>query len=266
MTKQASQFVGSIPEHYDRCLGPRIFYEFADHIAAKVAALNPEAVLELAAGTGIVTRRLRDAITSSCALTATDLNQPMLNCAKNKFHKGENIRFETADATQLPFGESIFDTVVCQFGVMFFPDKQRSYQQVLRVLKPGGRYVFSVWDAWEHNPFAEIAHESVAEFFPGDPPGFYKVPFGYHDADAITQSLTRAGFSAVRTELVNVTSAIPSAAEFATGLVYGNPLFMEITDRGGDPAKVCAAISAAIEDKLGDSMPLRALAIVAHKP
>jgi len=182
-----------------------------------------------------------------CRITATDLNPPMLDIAKSKFQTDEQLNFESADATDLPYNASEFDTVVCQFGVMFFPDMQRSYEEVFRTLKPGGQYVFNVWGSLKSNPFARIAHETVTEFFPDDPPGFYQVPFGYNDTNVITTSVTDAGFSHVRVEQLNITSEIPSSADFATGLVFGNPLFEEITSRGGDPDKVRSAISDALE-------------------
>ena len=172
MSSQASEFIGSIPEHYDKGLGPRIFFDYADDLADRVSKLNPGSVLELAAGTGIVTRRLRDALPDNCELLATDLNAPMLAVAQKKFDRSENVRFETADASRLQFDDEFFDTVTCQFGVMFFPDKERSYSEVSRVLKPGGHYVFNVWGSWEKNPFAELVHEVIAEYFPDDPPGF----------------------------------------------------------------------------------------------
>jgi ubiquinone/menaquinone biosynthesis C-methylase UbiE len=266
VSKQAANFVGSIPENYDRFLGPRIFHDFADDVARRVSDLRPRKVLELAAGTGIVTRKLRDLLPDDCAITATDLNPPMLNIARSKFQNGERVYFESADATQLPYDTSDFDAVVCQFGVMFFPNKQRSYEEVFRTLKPGGHYVFTVWGALNKNPFAEIAHQTVVEFFPDDPPGFYQVPFGYSDANAIEKSVTDAGFSNVSFETLDITSEIPSSIEFATGLVFGNPLFEEITSRGGEPDRVRSAISDALERQLGGTMPLQALVIVAKKP
>ena len=264
MTEQAANFVGSIPQHYDRCLGPHIFHDFADDLTARVVGLNPASVLELAAGTGIVTRRLRDALPETCAITATDLNPPMLDMARSKFEAGENIHFEPADASALPFDDSTFDAVVCQFGIMFFPDKLRSYKEALRVLKPEGRYILNVWGSWECNQFAQIAHETVAEYFPDNPPGFYNVPFSYNDTDIIEKSMCQAGFSAIASHVVEITSAIPSAEDFATGLVYGNPLFEEVTSRGGNPQEICAAVANAIDEKLGGSMSLQALVIDAY--
>lgn len=265
MSRQAANFIGSIPENYDRFLGPRIFRDFADDISQRVLKFKPHKVLELAAGTGILTRRLRDSLPNECLITATDLNPPMLDVAKLKFQANEEVIFGSADATQLPYAASEFDVVVCQFGVMFFPDIQRSYEEVFRTLKAGGHYVFNVWGPLQNNPFADIAHETVTRFFPDDPPGFYQVPFGYNDADVISNSISKAGFSSVRIETLDITSGIPSSADFATGLVFGNPLFEEIESRGGEPDRVRSAISDALEHRLNGTMPLQAMVIVAQK-
>ena len=265
MSTQASEFVGSIPEFYDSSLGPRIFFDYADDLANRVASLKPRSVLELAAGTGIVTRRLRDALPDHCHLLASDLNTPMLEIAQKKFDPEESVLFQTVDATKLEFNDELFDTVTCQFGVMFFPDKERSYAEVFRVLKPGGHYVFNVWGSWEKNPYAELVHEVIAEFFPDDPPSFYRVPFGYHDVDVIRESVSASGFNQVEIEHVAIISAIPSAENFAQGIVFGNPVFDEIIDRDGDPEEVRNAVTRAIENTLGDSMPLQAIFIDAVK-
>lgn len=261
MSDVAANFTGSIPENYDRFLGPRIFAAYAEDLAARAASLHPNSVLELAAGTGIVTRALRDKLPGSCSLLATDLNPPMLAAAADKFQTGENVSFEAADATSLPYEDNSFDVIVCQFGVMFFPDKEKSYSEVRRVLKPGGHYLFNVWGSWDDNPFAAVAHRVVANLFPDNPPGFYKVPFGYHDTGLICDSLNNAGFSHTETEVLPLIASIPSAAEFARGLVFGNPLTEEILSRGGNPELVCTALTQAIESNLGSSMPLQAVII-----
>ena len=265
MSSQASEFVGSIPEHYDKRLGPRIFFDYADDLAARVSKLNPGSVLELAAGTGIVTRRLRDALPDNCQLVATDLNAPMLAVAQKKFDPNENVQFETADASSLQFDDELFDTVACQFGVMFFPDKKQSYSEVSRVLKPGGHYVFNVWGSWEKNPYAELVHEVIAEHFPEDPPGFYRVPFGYHDIDVIRESVLASGYDQVKIEHVDIVSAIPSAEDFSQGIVFGNPVYDEIVERDGDPEEIRNAVTVALKKSLGDSMPLQAIFIDAVK-
>ncbi len=266
MSEQAAHFTGSIPENYDLHLGPRIFVDFAQDLTQRVVELKPNNVLELAAGTGILTRKLRDNLPAKCTITATDLNSPMLDIAQTKFQGNEGIEFQTADAMHLPFGESEFDTVICQFGVMFFPDIPRSYNEVFRILRPSGHYVFNVWGTMKSNPFASIAHETVSSVFPDNPPGFYKVPFGYNDGTAIEIALRDAGFSTVEIETIEIKSSIPSASDFARGLVYGNPLHEEIILRGGQPEDLCSAIAIALEQQLGEMMPLQALVIVASKP
>lgn len=266
MTSQAAQFVGTIPENYDRGLGPHIFFDYAADIARRAADLRPKTVLELAAGTGILTRKLRDAVEGDCDLIASDLNPPMLDVAKAKFAADEKISFEQIDATDIGFDDASFDLVACQFGIMFFPDKDRSYAEVSRVLKPGGIYLFNVWDSLDNNPFARITHEVLESFFSDDPPGFYQVPFGYNHAGTIEESVRGAGFDRVTIETVPITVKIPSAENFARGLVFGNPVHEEITSRGGNPEELFTAVTAAIEERLGAEMPLQALVITASKP
>ena len=169
MSNDAS-FVGNIPEYYDRGLGPLIFIDYAADIARRVAACSPARILETAAGIGIVTRQLQDLVPAGMRLTATDLNPPMLEVARAKFRLGEQVDFRPADATALPFPDGSFDAVVCQFGVMFFPEKDKSYREIYRVLAPGGHYLFNVWDAHRYNPFGRLAYEIPGTFFPVDPP------------------------------------------------------------------------------------------------
>ncbi|MEJ2089433.1 MAG: class I SAM-dependent methyltransferase [Gammaproteobacteria bacterium] len=262
----SSNFVGSIPENYDKGLGPHIFAPYADDLAARVATRKPGSVLELAAGTGIVTRRIRDLLRPDCHLVASDLNQPMLEVARGKFDPSERVTFEQADATDLRYGDATFDVVVCQFGVMFFPDKDKSYAEARRVLRSGGTYIFNVWDSWADNPFAQITHETCARYFPDDPPGFYRVPFSYHDQDEIGNALSAAGFGEIIIAELPRTSAISSADLFGRGLIFGNPIFEELSARGADVDAVHRAVSSAISDELGDEMPLRAVVFCARVP
>ena len=165
MAETNVQFVGSIPENYDRGLGPNIFADYAEDLALRAGRVGAGSVLELAAGTGIVSRKLRDVLAPEVKLVVTDLNPPMLDVARSKFRVGERVEFAEADAMALPFTDAEFDVIVCQFGVMFFPDKVASFREAARVLRPGGHYVFNTWGTMSANPFSEIGHEVTARFF-----------------------------------------------------------------------------------------------------
>lgn len=260
-----TRFSGGVPENYDRGLGPFIFEHYARQIAERCGALNPRHVLETAAGTGIVSKFVRESIPHYCSLVATDLNQPMLDYAAAKLGADAAINFAAADACQLPFEDGQFDVIVCQFGVMFYPDRQASYEEAFRVLKPGGSYLFSVWDTWAENPFAEIAYEVGAEFCADDPPAFYKVPFCYNDVDTMTRALNLAGFSEYSAERLPHTQTLFDANLFAKGIVYGNPLREELLERNIEPEAVCGRIAQALRDRLGETMPLQAIFVAATK-
>ncbi len=259
----ASSFIGDIPTNYDTGLGPNIFTGYAGDLAQRVAACRPQRVLELAAGTGILTRALRNSLPASAGLTATDLNGPMLDVARKKFAATEQIEFAVADATALDFADGSFDTIACQFGIMFFPDKPKHYREARRILRRRGRYLFNVWGALAVNPFARIAHESIALHFPTNPPQFYRTPFSYHDPDVVTAHLKEAGFSSIAAHTVKIESRIAKIAGFARGLVYGNPVIQEIFARGSThPDAVVQSIDTALRREFGPEparMPLEAL-------
>lgn len=263
-------FTGVIPDIYDQGLGPMIFVDFAAEMARRVAALAPMDVLETAAGTGIVTRKLRDALPAAAHLTATDLNPPMLDVARTKVSAGEDVVFQPADALDLPFADSSFDAVVCQFGIMFYPDRDLANREVFRVLKPGGHYLFSTWDSHRYNPNARIAQGVVERFFPVDPPRFYHVPFSCHDIDPIRQSCNDAGFTGFHAEVLTLEKVVPNLAAFAHAMVHGNPLVNQIAERDGVQAgDVVAALHTAMAAEFGTDparMPLQVLMFRVQKP
>jgi len=269
MTKQFAQFTGSIPENYEKGLVPHIFLDYGKDLADRIATLNPRKLLEIAAGTGIVTCMLRDVLDNKTHITATDLNSEMLEVAQQKLDKADNIELKPADATALPFEDEAFGVVVCQFGVMFFPDKDSSYREVYRTLSPGGKYVFNVWDSFENNHFARIAHETIATFFPDEPPEFLRLPFGYNQIDEIKDSLVDAGFNNITSEILQRNKEIPDAEVFARGLVCGNPTAEEIKERGNaDPEEVVLALSKALRNEFGNDpgqMTMQAILFTASK-
>ena len=268
MSDDATGFVGSIPENYDRGLGTIILTDYDEHTARLIAGYVPSRVLETGAGTGIVTRRLRDLLPAMTRLIATDLNLPMLDVARNKFRPDEPIEFHHADAIALPFADASFDAVVCQFSVMFFPDKEKSYREAYRVLAPGGRYVFSVWDG-DYNRHGRIADEVAAQFFPADPPQFYRVTTSYNKIDPIKDLLSDAGFIDLRIAVLTREKQVADISAFARAMVYGNPLIDMIRARGGiDPDQVVNALSEAFARQFGNPgrLPRRAILLEATRP
>src|SRR4029453_4125428 len=175
MSQSDKVFIGSIPKIYDDYLVPLIFQGFAQDLAQRAANLSPTAVLETAAGSGVVTRALAPRLSQACHYVGTHLNHPMLKHAPEPQGGGRQggdagIPWQQIDALALPFDDTAFDVVCCQFGVMFFPDRVRGYREVRRVLKPGGHWLFNVWDRIEENIFANDVTDALAEFFPTDAP------------------------------------------------------------------------------------------------
>lgn len=236
-------FAGPVPQIYDRLLVPLIFEGYADDLARRVAAERPLRVLEVAAGTGALTRAMASRLDET-SIVATDLNQAMLDLAAERQADDLRIRWRQADALDLPFEDEAFDVVACQFGVMFFPDKQKGYGEALRVLRPGGRYLFNTWDALARNDFPSVITEALAETFPADPPLFMeRTPHGYHDVGTIEQDVVRAGFKEVSVETVAKRCHGNSAAEVATAFCQGTPMRGEIEARS--PPDLTAATNAA---------------------
>jgi ubiquinone/menaquinone biosynthesis C-methylase UbiE len=263
-------FVGSIPENYDRYLGPIFFQHYADDLVARLPVTSEMRVLETACGTGILTERLVRRLAGRGTVVATDLNQPMIAHGQRKLPGTPHLEWRQADATKLPFQDASFDAVVCQFGLMFFPDKALGIREAYRVLKPGGRYIFNTWGALAHNPVARITHETIASFFPADPPQFYTVPFSLHDKTMVCAWLEAAGFEDIESHSVTMIGVSPSAAEAAIGLIEGNPVYTAIMDRRPEVlTDIKAAVITNLAAQLGDHplrCNLRALVFSTRRP
>jgi ubiquinone/menaquinone biosynthesis C-methylase UbiE len=232
MLESDKLFAGSIPENYDRYMVPLIFEPYAADLAQRAAALSPGAVLETAAGSGVVTRALAPRLPPGARYVATDLNQPMVDYAASRQPADAPIQWRQADALALPFDDAAFDLVCCQFGAMFFPDRPSGYREARRVLKSGGRFLFNVWDRIEENVFADDVTNALAKIFPHDPPRFLaRTPHGYHDTALIRSELAEAGFSQVAIETRAEHSRAPSPRIPALAYCQGTVLRREIETR-----------------------------------
>jgi ubiquinone/menaquinone biosynthesis C-methylase UbiE len=222
-------WLDSMPEVYDRHLGPVLFEPFAVDLSRRAAELRPRKVLEIAAGTGVLTSRLVQAVPGA-EVHATDLNPAMVGHGLGRV---PSARWQPADATDLPYAAETFDLVVCQFGVMFFLDKYAAFAEMHRVLRPGGRLLFSSWDVVETSPFPAALVESLAAMFPADPPSFVvRIPHGYADPERMQADLEAAGFEDVSVERLILHGHAPSAASLGTGFALGTPLRFALRDLG----------------------------------
>ena len=246
-------FSGSIPELYETHLVPLIFEPYAHDLACRAASEPVSRVLEIAAGTGVVTRAMVDALEPSVSVVATDLNQSMLDYGAS-VRADENVDWRQADALALMFEDATFDAVVCQFGVMFFPDRVKAYSEALRVLKPGGRFLFNVWDHIGENEFAYTVTEALASVFPADPPRFLaRTPHGYSDIDEIESDLRKGGFTATpNVETMDARSKAPTPSMPAIAYCQGTPLRNEIEGRDGSLLKHATDVAtAAVSERFG---------------
>jgi SAM-dependent methyltransferase len=239
-------FTGSIPQLYEGYLVPLIFRPCATELALRVAQHRPERLLELAAGTGALTRQLAQVLSRETVIVASDLQQAMLDEAAGRGTE-RPVTWRPADAMHLPFGDGVFDVLVCQFGVMFFPDKARAFAEAWRVLRPGGVLLFSVWDTLADNEFADCVTEQLARLYPDDPPRFLaRVPHGYHDVPTIARDLAAGGFEwEPQVETFTTRSRAGSPREPAVAYCQGTPLRNEIEAR--DPQGLARATDAAAE-------------------
>jgi ubiquinone/menaquinone biosynthesis C-methylase UbiE len=251
-------FVGAIPALYDRHLGPVLFEPYARDLVSRLPG-GTGRVLEIAAGTGRVTRHLLEALSGDGELVATDLNEAMLGEARRRLPADARLRWQVADAQVLPFADASFDVVACQFGLMFVPDKPRALQEIRRVLRPGGTLLLSVWDELARNPATELLHGLACAEMPADPPSFMLTPFSMPDPAALHALATGAGFTHVTVDTVAQLGEAPSATDLAIGFVRGNPLWHQLSERGIDADAFQARVEDALRRAFGDAPCISAL-------
>lgn len=261
-------YVGDVAIPYDRDLGHVLFEHYGADIARRATERSVRQVLEIAAGTGIVTRHLRSMLPKDALLTAIDISDSMMDVARAKFLPHEQVTFQIADAAALPFGDEAFDVVVCQFGVMFF-DREAGFREVHRTLKRGARYLFSVWDSRCYNPFASVTFEVMKQFFPSNPPQFLEHPVSCFEIDPIKEALIRSGFERIVISVQRREYDIVDVPAFARGLVF-SPLIEEIRERGEvEPEKIVGALTEALTREYGSNptrYPMQAILFETEKP
>lgn len=252
-------------DFYDEELGPVLLDGFARDLAARVAVSGPRRVLELAAGTGVLTRALRAKLPGA-SLHVTDIDRTMLARARRRL--GDAAGFHLADCAALPFEDALFDAAACQFGVALFPHKADAFQEVARVVRPGGGYAFNCWGPIGENPCAEVAGAAIADLL-GAMPACWTIPFGYADPHQVLLDLRAAGWCRIETAEVRLTPRVVDLDAFARGLVLGSPVVADLREAGIEPGTAVAAVRGALTRRFGPApfrMPLAANAFVCHTP
>lgn len=252
----AVQFTGNVPERYDRYLVPFLFEPYAADLAARLPRRTGLRVLELAAGTGAVTRRLREALPEDATLVATDLNDAMVDFARAAVPE-PGIAWQQADAQSLPFDDGSFDAVVCQFGFMFLPDKVQGFREARRVLGPDGTLLGNVWHARDENPYAQVVQDLLEEHFGDDAPRFLDTPYGYGDHERLRGDLEAAGWEHITLDVVRKDGQSASAEDVALGFLTGSPLSFELAERDADAAAFGDELAKRLA-ALGGERPFRA--------
>lgn len=262
-------FSGTIPFHYETYLGPLVFEPFAVDLAGRTGSADYSRILELACGTGRLTRHLLGRLAANGQLEATDLNPEMLRLAKENLHDNR-IVWAFADAQELPFQTAGFELVVCQFGVMFFADKPGAFRQVHRVLQPGGRFLFNTWDSVEHNAVARLTEEVLQEVFPGSEAFFFmKGPHSFFQPEEITRLLKEAGFTHISIEKVKKTAHAASVDDVIRGMLQGTPLSLYLQEQGQLAKEVEQRLRNLLQKQYGEkelALPMQALVCEAVKP
>jgi ubiquinone/menaquinone biosynthesis C-methylase UbiE len=230
MNENLQYFAGTIPGKYEQYLGPYIFEPYAVYIAERIKG-SPQNVLEIAAGTGRVTRHIANRIGQQAKLVATDINPDMLEIARQNA-EAIQVEYQTADAQKLPFADNSFDCVLCQFGYMFLPERQKGFNEAWRVLKPGGQFLFVTWDRAENNSTLYISQQVVKQFLKEPPPPYYGRAYSMFDTDELRSHVTMAGFSTATIEKVTLHGESPSALDIAKGFTEGNSIVHEILKEG----------------------------------
>ena len=262
-------FTGNVPQHYDRYLGPLFFEPYAVDLAARLQNNRYQSVLEIACGTGRVTQHLLSKLSAEAKLVATDLNEAMLAVSREKINDSR-VEWRVADAQDLPFKDAEFDLVVCQFGVMFFPDKRKAMKEAFRVLESGGTFLFNTWDRIEENALADVSHSVLKEFFPDGSGAFMeKGPHSFYNKELVAQLLKDAGFVHVSIEAVRLVSTAATAAECVSGILDGTPLSAFLSERTLDREPIKKRLRNELEKRFGTAglqLPMQALVCTAQKP
>ena len=262
-------FTGNVPLNYETYLGPLFFEPYAQDLADRLPNNKYGKILELACGTGRVTKYLVQKLREDGTLVATDLNEAMLSIGREKV-ADPRIQWSRVDAHELPYDEESIELIVCQFGVMFFQDRPEAFKEAFRVLKSGETFLFNTWDHIRHNTLTEVTRKVMDQIFPNDPAPFLtKGPFSFFDKEQIHQLLADTGFRDITIDTVRITSTATSVQDCLNGIVDGTPIAAYLQERNTPAEEVKEKVAAALEVYKGNgvlNLPMQAHVCYGRKP
>ncbi len=231
MEEKSIPFEKTIPGVYEKYLGPYLYEPYSVYVTSIIKG-NPKQILEIGVGSGRLTNHISKKIGDDAKLTAIDINPNMLEIAKNKVTSA-NVEFHVADAQYLPFPDNNFDCVVCQFGFMFLPDKQKGFNEAWRVLKPGGQFIFVTWDKAENNRTLQISQQTILQYLKTEIPAYFgKAYSAMNNPDELHSYTKIAGFKNIDIKKLTLIGHCPTAMDAAIGFVEGNSIIKEILKEG----------------------------------
>jgi ubiquinone/menaquinone biosynthesis C-methylase UbiE len=265
-TQQQWQFVGSVPENYERYLVPSIFGPWASDLVEVAGPQQGERVVDIACGTGIVARTAAQRVGSDGRVVGLDLSVPMLEAARAaSAAQGALIEWREGSAVKLPLADAAFDVVFCQQGLQFFPDRPTALREMHRVLKPGGRLALSVWRRIEHSPgFAVLAEALTHHINPEAGALMTSGPFGLSNPNQL-----RALVAGITIRPAEKVLRYPSPDAFVLRYVAGSALAGPVA--GADDrarAALLADVNARLQryvDDDGLAFPIESNVVVARR-
>lgn len=221
---------GTPAEIYERHMVPAIFSRWAPDLLQAARVQTGERVLDVACGTGAVTRLLAERVGLTGNVVSLDINPGMLAVARRTV-LGPNIEWLESSALDMPLPDATFDAVVCQQGLQFFPDRPAALSEMRRVLKPGGRLALACWRSIEHTPGYLALEQALARRI--GPEKAALPPFSFGDAAALRGIVVGARFREVNLRAEAKMVRFLSAEHMVRAVVGGAPTMMgALTEQG----------------------------------
>jgi ubiquinone/menaquinone biosynthesis C-methylase UbiE len=229
MTDQGQwQIAGNAAETYEHSLVPAVFASWAPLVVALADPQPGDSVLDIACGTGVVTRLAAQQVGRTGKVIGLDLNPGMLAFAASLMPSdpptSAPITWLEASATNMPLPDAAYDIAYCQLGLQFFPDRSAAMREMHRVLVSGGRLGLMVWQGIQHTPGFGALAAALARHINSEAAAIMRAPFALAEAEQLHALISAGGFRDITIQSVAGAVRFPSVARFVQDYVRGSPL------------------------------------------